>query len=193
MVIFALGAHVIKCGLSLFIIDLIKRGVISAVALNGAGVIHDFEMALIGETSEDVVDGLPTGRFGMAEETATYINAAIRNGAAHDCGLGEAVGQTIIAMNLPFREYSILAHAVDTGIPVTAHIAIGASYEECYVDDPASPEGSAKIAAMKKEGVVNVSAQHVDIVIDFRPGGCGRRVLLDDKEIIVQDGVWVIP
>jgi deoxyhypusine synthase len=124
-VIFAMGAHVIKCGLSPFVIDLMRRGVISAVAMNGAGIIHDFEIALIGETSEDVADGLQTGMFGMAEETGKLLNDAIREGAQTDSGLGRAVGNKINAMDLPFREYSILANAAEANIPTTVHVAIG--------------------------------------------------------------------
>ncbi len=74
----------------------------------------------------------------------------------------------------------------------TLHIAIGMSYEDCYVEDPASEEGRARLEALVEQGVCNRSAQHVDIVTDFRPGGCGRRVLLDEQEVIVKDGLWVL-
>jgi aminopeptidase len=75
----------------------------------------------------------------------------------------------------------------------TLHIAIGASYEDCYVEDPSTDEGQQKIADLEKDGALNRSAQHVDIVVDFRPGGCGRRVLLDETQLICQDQVWVVP
>ena len=124
-VILAMGAHVIKCGLSLIVIDLMERGIITAVAMNGAGPIHDFEIALIGETSEDVADGLRTGMFGMVEETGRLINEAIREGAEQDLGMGEAIGRKIIAMGTPYERYSILAAGVRLGVPTTAHVAVG--------------------------------------------------------------------
>ena len=75
----------------------------------------------------------------------------------------------------------------------TLHIAIGMSYEDCFVEDPGSDEGRAKLEQLAEAGVCNRSAQHVDIVTDFRPGGSGRRVLLDDKVLAVRDGLWVVP
>lgn len=124
-VVFAMGAHVIKCGLSPFVINLMRQGVVSAIAMNGAGAIHDFEIALIGETSEDVAEGLQAGMFGMAEETGRLINEAINDAARQGVGLGESVGRKIIDMNTPFKEYSALAHAVEMKIPATIHVAIG--------------------------------------------------------------------
>jgi hypothetical protein len=87
-VILAIGAHVIKCGLSLIVINLMKRGIVSAVALNGAGAIHDFEVALIGETSEDVTRDLETGVFGMAHETGKLMNEAINGRKERGSGMG---------------------------------------------------------------------------------------------------------
>jgi aminopeptidase len=75
----------------------------------------------------------------------------------------------------------------------TLHIAIGMSYEECFVEDAASEEGKARIAELEAAGILNRSAQHVDIVTDFRPGGCGRRVLIDDRELVVKDQLWTVP
>lgn len=174
-VIFAFGAHVIKCGLSLFVIELIKRGIISAVAMNGAGVIHDFEIALIGETSEDVAEGLQTGSFGMAEETAKYINGAINEGAARNCGLGKAIGETILSMDLPFRQYSILAHAVQANIPVTVHIAIG--------DDITHMHPSADGATLGKTSMADFRLL-TSVVADLGDGGvyinAGSAVILPE-------------
>jgi hypothetical protein len=120
-----MGAHVIKVGLAPIIIDLIKRGVIRAVALNGAGIIHDFEMAYAGKTSEDVAAGLDTGEFGMAQETGQFLNQAINQSDNDNVGLGFAVGRLILENRLPFADMSILAAGVRYGIPVTVHVAFG--------------------------------------------------------------------
>jgi hypothetical protein len=120
-----LGAHVIKVGLAQIIIDLIKRGIIKAVALNGAGIIHDFEMAYAGKTSEDVAAGLDAGDFGMARETGQFLNQAINQSENDKVGLGFAVGNLIIESQLPFTDMSILAAGVKYGIPVTVHVAFG--------------------------------------------------------------------
>ncbi len=124
-VILAMGSHVIKCGLSLIVIELMKRRVVTAVAMNGSGPIHDFEIALIGETSEDVAEGLQTGMFGMVEETGKLINEAIVEGAKQGMGMGKAIGRKIMELNAPFRDYSILAAGAELGIPVTVHVALG--------------------------------------------------------------------
>ncbi|MFA5144197.1 MAG: hypothetical protein WC522_08575 [Candidatus Omnitrophota bacterium] len=125
MVILMMGAHVIKCGLSPLVVDLMRRGVIKAVALNGAGVIHDTEIALIGRTSEDVGEGILDGSFGMAKETASFINGAINDGFGKGIGIGEAVGGRIVKTRQPHRDLSILATGSKLNIPVTVHVAIG--------------------------------------------------------------------
>ncbi len=125
MISLALGAHVIKVGLNPLIIDLMERGIVSSIALNGAGIIHDFELAYIGSTSEDVAAELEDGRFGMAEETATHLNRAITKGAAEGIGIGEAVGTMILGGKFPHTKYSLLAAGARLGIPVTVHVAIG--------------------------------------------------------------------
>ena len=124
-VVMAMGAHVIKVGLNPVVIDLMEQGVITAVALNGAGIIHDLEVAMIGRTSEDVIEGLDHGTFGMAQETADFLNHAISKGGKEAVGLGQAVGQAIIEENLPFSNDSLLAAAVRLQIPATVHVAIG--------------------------------------------------------------------
>lgn len=125
IVIVMMGAHVIKCGLSPLIIDLMKRGVVKAVALNGAGIIHDTEIAMIGRTSEDVGEGLVDGTFGMARETAGFINGAIDSGFRKGVGIGEALGGAICKARLPNRSLSILANGYELNVPVTVHVAIG--------------------------------------------------------------------
>lgn len=124
-VILAMGDAVIKVGLSPIIIKLMKEGIISAIAMQGAGIIHDTEIALIGETSEDVATSIADGTFGMAEETGSFLNEAIIKGAKENIGMGEAVGKKIVNENLPYKDYSILASAFKLGIPATVHVAIG--------------------------------------------------------------------
>ncbi len=125
-IIWGAGGHVIKTGLAPVIIDLMRRGFVTAIALNGSGVIHDFEIALIGSTSEDVDEALGQGAFGMAEETGRMLNDAIRLGARDDIGLGEAVGRVLSELQPPFAAYSLLHEAYRHKIPVTVHATIGA-------------------------------------------------------------------
>ena len=124
-VIVAMGAHVIKCGLQPVLKSLIEAGVITAVALNGAGSVHDYEISLIGATSEDVGAVLHCGTFGMAEETGRDINRALKAGVAAGLGYGEAVGRFIVDNDHPFREYSLLATCLEREVPVTVHVALG--------------------------------------------------------------------
>ena len=124
-IIMMIGAHVIKVGMSLLIIDLMKKGIIKHIAMNGAGPIHDFELALIGETSEYVEKTIEDGTFGMIEETGSILNEAINEGAKNNLGMGYAIGKKINDMNLPNKEYSILYNAYKLNIPVTVHVAIG--------------------------------------------------------------------
>jgi hypothetical protein len=125
-ILWGLGGHVIKTGLSPILIDLMDRGLVSGIALNGAGVIHDFEVALIGSTSEDVDVQLEEGAFGMAEETGRDINRAIQAGAQEGLGIGESLGRYLDALKPPFGEFSLLLQAYVRSIPVTVHVTIGA-------------------------------------------------------------------
>jgi len=124
-VVVMMGAHVVKCGLNPVIIELLKKGVITAIAMNGSGAIHDFEIALIGKTSEDVDEALEDGSFGMAKETALYLNGAIGEAVERDIGAGRAIGQVIKEEKLPFKNLSLLYNCVKEDIPATVHIAIG--------------------------------------------------------------------
>lgn len=124
-VIVSMGAHPIKCGLGPLLVDLMRQGVISAVAFNGAGAIHDFEMAMIGETSEDVQRGLEDGSFGMIDETGRQMNGAMANGVKQGIGAGRALGEAIVKAPFPHKELSILHQGVVSNVPVTVHIAIG--------------------------------------------------------------------
>jgi hypothetical protein len=119
------GAHVIKCGLSRYIIDLMRKGYVSALALNGAGIIHDLELAFFGGTSEDVSSQLERGEFGFAAETAELLFEAVRLGSENGLGLGECVGRFIDDSEAAYRDISVTARAVRERVPVTVHVAVG--------------------------------------------------------------------
>jgi deoxyhypusine synthase len=164
LILWGMGAHVIKAGLSPVIIDLARRGWVHGIALNGAGLVHDFEVARVGRTSEDVEEALGRGEFGFARETGEEINRAINEGVERGLGLGEAVAEYIAedrqlkikgqrskvkgknpenrqssivnrkSDKFPFRKYSILAAAYELGIPVTVHVAIGTDITHLHQD-----------------------------------------------------------
>ena len=123
-VMLGMGAHSIKVGLSPVIIDLMERGIITSLSLNGAGIIHDFELAFIGQTSEDVDKEILSGAFGMAEETGSMLNSAIRSAGAGE-GIGVAVGKMISSGPFPYKDKSLLAAGIRLNVPVTVHVAIG--------------------------------------------------------------------
>ena len=125
-VILGMGAHPIKVGLNPVIIDAIERGVFSGIAMNGAGMIHDVEIALAGKTSEDVAAHLGRGEFGMARETAEFILGAVSKAfLQREQGLGQAVGEALLMERTPFSDASILSAAARCNLPVTVHVAIG--------------------------------------------------------------------
>ena len=124
-IIWGFGGHVIKTGLAPILVDLMRRGFVTALATNGSGIIHDFEIALAGWTSEDVDSALGSGAFGMAEETGRLLNEAIKRGAADNLGIGESVGRALVASKPPHAEFSLLHEAYKLQVPVTAHVTIG--------------------------------------------------------------------
>lgn len=124
-VVFAFGAHVIKTGLSPVLIDLVKSGWIQGLAMNGAGIIHDFEIAYSGKTSEDVSIQLKDGCFGMARETGEIINQTLNKGRENRKGLGESIARMIHESGFKFKNHSLMAAAYGAGIPVTVHVAVG--------------------------------------------------------------------
>jgi len=124
-VLWGIGAHVIKTGVSPVVIDLMRRGYVSALAMNGAGVIHDFEIALSGGTSEDVDESLGPGRFGMAEETGRLLNETITDAAARGLGLGQAVAAFLSERDPAYGEHSLAVAAHRLGVPLTVHVAVG--------------------------------------------------------------------
>jgi len=123
-VIFMMGAHVIRAGVQNYIIDLMKRGLISCIATNGAGMIHDYELALIGATTESVARYISQGRFGLWEETG-HINAHINSAYEAGLGMGQAVGKAILEGDFPYKDVSILAAGFRYRMPVTVHVGIG--------------------------------------------------------------------
>jgi len=125
-ILWGMGGHVIKCGLGDVLLDLMGRGWVSAFVMNGAASIHDFEIAIAGNTSEDVEAVLPDGRFGAAEETGREMNVAIRAGNRDGLGMGESLGRHLEKLANPvFAPHSVLAGAYGAAVPVTVHVAIG--------------------------------------------------------------------
>ncbi len=134
-ILWGLGGHVVKVGLGPVLLDLMERGFVTGLAMNGSTAIHDFEVALVGSTSEEVDATLPGGRFGMAEETGAWMNQAIREGDQQEIGMGEALGQFLQKksvdaaargeLQVSFPQASLLLQAYRLRIPVTVHVAIG--------------------------------------------------------------------
>ena len=119
-----MGAHVLRAGVSRFLIDLMERGLLTHLAMNGAGPIHDWEFALIGATTESVARYIRTGEFGLWDETGR-MNDVIRGGARAGLGLGEALGRAILDGPFPHKDVSVLAAGARLGVPVTVHVGIG--------------------------------------------------------------------
>jgi len=125
-ILWGMGGHVIKCGLGDVLLDLMQRGWVTAIVINGAASIHDFEIAIAGQTSEDVEAVLPDGRFGVAEETGREMNVAIAAGNRDGLGMGESLGRHLGKLTNPaFGPHSVLTGAYAAAIPVTVHVAIG--------------------------------------------------------------------
>ncbi len=124
-VVAAFGAHVIKVGCAPILIDLIERGIIKAIACNGACAIHDAELATIGQTSEEVADTIHDGRFGMVSETLSLFDRIIKRAAQDNQGLGRAVGDELIESDAPYLSQSVFAAAAKAGIPASVHVALG--------------------------------------------------------------------
>ncbi len=133
-VVWGFGAHVIKTGLGPVLVDLMERGFVSALATNGAGIIHDFEVALAGATSEDVDAQLGPGAFGMADETGRLLNRAFNDGVRDGLGLGQSVGRYLSASRPPHARWSVAAAADRLGIPLTVHVAIGTDIIHMHPD-----------------------------------------------------------
>jgi len=144
-VILGMGAHPIKLGLSPVIIDLMDRSVITTIALNGACAVHDFELAMVGHTSEDVGPELCTGSFGMAKETGRGVNLAIKKGVKKGYGIGRALGEHITKGKFKYKDKSIFSRAYVKDIPVTVHVAIGTDIVHMHPEADGSAIGKASM------------------------------------------------
>ncbi|MDW7710051.1 MAG: hypothetical protein SCH98_06215 [Deferrisomatales bacterium] len=145
VVALGLGAHNLKVGLQPLYSDLMERGLVSSVALNGAGIVHDFELAFGGHSSEDVAAQLGDGRFGMARETGQWLNRVVREGHRRGQGLGRAVGEAIWEEGLPFRERSLLAAAYRQGVVATVHVALGTDIVHMHPEADGESIGGASL------------------------------------------------
>lgn len=145
-VVLGMGAHPIKVGLSPVIIDLMRKDVITAVAANGACIVHDFELSFVGHTSEDVGKELCTGTFGMAAETGKYLNKAMKEGAGKGYGIGRSVGEAIQKSSFRFKEMSIFAGAFELDMPATVHVAIGTDIIHMHPDADGAAIGEGSFA-----------------------------------------------
>ena len=173
-IIWGLGAHVIKTGLSPVLIDLMERGFVSALATNGAGIIHDFELALSGGTSEDVEEALGPGRFGMAEETGRLLNGAINDGVGRGLGIGQAVGARLREMGPPHEALSIVAAADRLAVPLTVHVAIGTDIIHMHPDASGAALGEGSLRDFRYF-VSNVARLEGGVFLN-----CGSAVVLPE-------------
>jgi len=157
-VLVMMGAHVIKVGLSPVINDLVENGIIQGLAMNGAGAIHDVELAYFGRTSEDVSRSLKNGRFGMARETAELLNHTVQNGNKKELGFGEALGKRIVEDHPEHHDLSILGRAYQRDIPVTVHVAMGTDivHQHPSADGNAIGEASLRDFRIWTDGVSRI-------------------------------------
>ncbi len=149
-VLFGIGAHVLKVGLSPLLADLLARGLVHGIATNGAGAIHDVELAMIGATSEDVASALKDGSFGMARDTAEFLNGAVKRGAEQRLGFGEAVARAIDREQLPHRELSVLWHCLQRGLPGTVHVTLGADIVHMHPTADGAAIGATSLADFRR-------------------------------------------
>jgi len=144
-VLLGIGAHFIKVGLSPLLLQGLSERIFDGVAMNGAGVIHDVELALAGKTSEDVASQLADGSFGMARETAQFIQGALAAGVGEGLGFGAAVGKAIAGSRAPHRGRSLLAGAWKQGIPVTVHVCVGADVTHMHPETDGAAMGETSL------------------------------------------------
>lgn len=173
-IVWGLGAHVLKTGLSPLIVELMEQGFVSAIALNGAGVIHDFEIALAGATSEDVDEALGPGRFGMADETARLLNSAINDGVGRGLGLGQSVAAYLATNRPPHAHLSVIAGAARLEIPVTVHVAIGTDIIHMHPDASGAALGEGSLRDFRYF-VSNVARLERGVYLN-----CGSAVVLPE-------------
>lgn len=176
-IVWGLGGHIVKCGLNPILIDLLHRGFVTAFAMNGATAIHDFEVAILGSTSEDVEKGLGTGDFGSSRETGEWMNEAIREGCRKGMGIGESLGAFILQhrQRFDYHSCSLLACARAAEVPVTVHVALGTD----TIHNHPSTDG-----ASLGQGSLQDFRLFTSIVRDLDEGGvylnCGSAVVLPE-------------
>jgi hypothetical protein len=165
-VIFMYGAHLIKCGLSPLLVDLVKKGFITCLATNGAGIIHDFEIAFCGKTSEDVAENLKTGMFGMSSQTGSFINKASHIAYKKDLGYGQSLGKLIDSSKLKYRDYSPCFWAYKKKIPFCVFVGIGTDIVHQH---PQACGASIGFASMKDFHIFkdNVASLEGGVAINF--------------------------
>ena len=173
-ILWGFGAHVIKTGLGPVLIDLMARGYVSALATNGAGIIHDFEIALGGATSENVDQTLGPGNFGMAEETGTLLNDAINTGVAGGAGIGEAVASYLGDAPPPFAHLSVVSAAARLGIPLTVHVALGTDITHMHPSASGAALGEGSLRDFRRF-VSNVAKLGGGVYLN-----CGSAVILPE-------------
>lgn len=173
-IIWGFGAHVVKTGLSPVLIDLMERGFVSALATNGAGIIHDFEIAIGGATSEDVDEALGPGRFGMSEETGHQLNEAITHGVHRGEGLGEAVGRHLERLQPAHLPLSVAAAASRLRVPLTVHVAIGTDIIHMHPSASGAALGEGSLRDFRRF-VANVARLDGGVYLN-----CGSAVLLPE-------------
>ena len=175
-VILGMGAHPTKVGLNPILVDLIKRKIVTAVAMNGAVIIHDFELAYLGHTSEEVDEEIDSGRFGMAEETGRILNTAIMEGWRKGQGIGEALGLYMLKhpRQFPNRRFSLLATGAKLGVPMTVHVAMGTDIIHMHPVADGAAIGGASLADFRKLAAV-VSRMEGGVYINL-----GSAVLLPE-------------
>jgi hypothetical protein len=154
VVILGYGGHVVKTGLAPLLIDLMERGYVHALATNGSGALHDFELAAVGHSSEDVGPGLADGSWGMVAETAAALNDGARRAAEGGLGLGEALGRQILDRKLPHAGHSLLAAAARLGLPATVHVAIGTDTVHMHANADGAAIGAASMEDFRKLAAV---------------------------------------
>jgi hypothetical protein len=172
--LWGIGAHVIKTGLSPVLIDLMERGFVSGLATNGAGAIHDFEIALSGATSEEVDEALGPGRFGMADETGRLLNAAINDGVAQGRGLGQAIAMRIRDLEPAHEHCSVFAAAARLDVPVTVHVGIGTDIIHMHPDASGAALGEGSLRDFRYF-VANVARLAGGVYLN-----CGSAVVLPE-------------
>jgi hypothetical protein len=191
--ILMMGAHVLRAGVARYLIDLMERGLIDHIAMNGAGPIHDWEFALIGASTESVARYIQTGEFGLWRETGR-MNDAIRSGASAGVGLGEALGRAILDGNFPHRDISVLAAAVRLNVPLTVHVGIG--YD--IIHEHPNCDGAALGATSYRDFLVftqTVTRLEAGVMLNFGSAVMGPEVYLKAlamaRNVAHQDGAVI--